>query len=123
LDFPGHILFSELVLGGHIFPGTIKGPVLTRERSLMGMFEYSTASWTTFLTVSILLNLSPGPDMAFSPGQTARRGVQANFSAMSGIGSGAFSHVILAALELSAVLATSDSGQKGIKGFRFSPGL
>ncbi len=29
------------------------------------MFDYSLAHWVTFFTAAILLNLSPGPDMAF----------------------------------------------------------
>ncbi len=71
------------------------------------MFDYSLAHWTTFITAAILLNLSPGPDMAFILGQTARRGMQSGFSAMFGIWTGAFIHVIFAALGLSAILATS----------------
>lgn len=71
------------------------------------MFDYSLAHWTTFFTAAVLLNLSPGPDMAFILGQTAKRGVQSGFSAMFGIWTGAFIHVIFAALGLSAILATS----------------
>ncbi len=71
------------------------------------MFDYSLAHWATFFTAAILLNLSPGPDMAFILGQTAKRGVRSGFSAMFGIWTGAFFHVLFAALGLSAVLATS----------------
>ncbi|MDM8515494.1 LysE family translocator [Desulfobacterales bacterium HSG16] len=71
------------------------------------MFDYSIAHWVTFLTAAVLLNLSPGPDMAFILAQTAKRGVQSGFSAMFGIWTGAFIHVIFAALGLSAILATS----------------
>lgn len=71
------------------------------------MFEYSLAHWAAFFTAAVLLNLSPGPDMAFILGQTVKRGVQSGFSAMFGIWTGAFIHVILAALGLSAILATS----------------
>jgi len=71
------------------------------------IFDYSIAHWVTFLTAAVLLNLSPGPDMAFIFAQTAKGGVKAGFSAMFGIWSGAFIHVIFAALGLSAVLATS----------------
>jgi threonine/homoserine/homoserine lactone efflux protein len=71
------------------------------------MFDYSIAHWATFFTAAVLLNLSPGPDMAFILGQTAKRGVQSGFSAMFGIWTGAFIHVISAALGLSAILATS----------------
>jgi len=71
------------------------------------MFDYSLAHWATFFTAAVLLNLSPGPDMAFILGQTAKIGIQSGFSAMFGIWTGAFIHVIFAALGLSAILATS----------------
>lgn len=71
------------------------------------MFDYSLSHWTAFFTAAILLNLSPGPDMAFILGQTVKRGIPSGFSAMSGIWTGAFVHVVFAALGLSAILATS----------------
>ena len=71
------------------------------------IFDYSLAHWATFIVAAVLLNLSPGPDMAFILAQTARRGVPSGFSAMFGIWTGAFVHVIFAALGLSAILATS----------------
>lgn len=71
------------------------------------IFDYSLAHWVTFFTAAVLLNLSPGPDMAFILAQTAKRGVRSGFSAMFGIWTGAFVHVVFAALGLSAVLATS----------------
>jgi len=71
------------------------------------MFDYSLAHWATFFTAAILLNLSPGPDMAFILGQTAQRGERSGFAAMFGIWTGTLIHVMFAALGLSAVLATS----------------
>lgn len=71
------------------------------------MFDYSLIHWATFFSAAVLLNLSPGPDIAFILGQTIRNGRQAGFTAMFGIWSGAFLHVILAAIGLSAILATS----------------
>lgn len=71
------------------------------------MFDYTLSHWLTFFSAAILLTLSPGPDLAFILAQTAKRGKQAGFSAMYGIWTGAFFHVFLAALGLSAVLATS----------------
>lgn len=38
------------------------------------MFDYSVLHWTTFFGAAVLLNISPGPDMAFIMGQAARRG-------------------------------------------------
>lgn len=71
------------------------------------MFEYSLVHWTTFCTAAVLLNLSPGPDMAFILGQTVRGGRRAGFAAMAGIWGGAFVHVVCAAAGLSAILASS----------------
>jgi threonine/homoserine/homoserine lactone efflux protein len=36
------------------------------------MFDYSLAHWATFFTAAILLNLAPGPDMAYILAQTAK---------------------------------------------------
>ena len=71
------------------------------------MFDYSLLHWSTFLTAAVLLNLSPGPDIAFILGQTVRGGSKSGFAAMFGIWTGAFGHVLMAAAGLSAVLATS----------------
>ncbi len=71
------------------------------------MFEYSLLHWTTFFLAAVLLNLSPGPDIAFILGQTVRGGRRSGFTAMFGIWTGAFGHVLLAAAGLSAILATS----------------
>ena len=71
------------------------------------MFDYTLIHWTTFLTAAVLLNISPGPDMAFILGQTARKGRRGGFVAMFGIWSGTFLHVIMAAVGLSVILATS----------------
>ncbi len=79
------------------------------------MFDYSLAHWATFFTAAVLLNLSPGPDMAFILGQTAKRGVRSGFSAMFGIWTGAFIHVIFAALGLSVILATSAVAFSAVK--------
>lgn len=71
------------------------------------MFEYSLLHWTGFLTAAVLLNISPGPDIAFILGQTVRGGKRSGFAAMLGIWAGAFGHVLMAAAGLSAILATS----------------
>ena len=71
------------------------------------MFDYSVLHWTTFLIAAVLLNVSPGPDIAFILGQTVRGGQRAGFAAMFGIWTGAFGHVLMAAAGLSVILATS----------------
>ncbi len=71
------------------------------------MFDYTLVHWLTFFAAAILLNLSPGPDIAFILGQTAKGGSKSGFAAMFGVWAGAGTHVLLAALGLSAILATS----------------
>ncbi len=71
------------------------------------MFDYSLAHWIGFLSAAILLNLSPGPDIAFILGHTIRSGMRSGFAALLGIWSGACLHVLMAAAGLSAILAAS----------------
>lgn len=71
------------------------------------MFDYSLLHWTTFLIAAVLLNLSPGPDIAFILGQTVRGGRRSGFAACFGIWTGPFAHVLMAAAGLSAISATS----------------
>ncbi|WP_240753886.1 LysE family translocator [Natronospirillum operosum] len=59
------------------------------------------------MSAAVLLNISPGPDMAFILGQTLRSGRKHGFAAMFGIWTGAALHVIMAIAGLSAILATS----------------
>lgn len=79
------------------------------------MFDYTVLHWTTFLTAAVLLNLSPGPDIAFILGQTVRGGRRAGFAAMAGIWTGALCHVLFAALGLSAIIATSATAFSVVK--------
>ncbi|WP_447043878.1 LysE family translocator [Vreelandella sp. H-I2] len=71
------------------------------------MFEYPLFHWMTFLSTAVFLNLSPGPDIAYILGQTLRSGRRHGFAAMFGIWTGAALHVVMAAVGLSAILATS----------------
>ncbi len=79
------------------------------------MFDYTLTHWVTFLTAALLLNLSPGPDMAFILSQTAKRGIKSGFLAMFGIWTGALIHVSFAALGLSAVLVSSATAFSAVK--------
>lgn len=63
--------------------------------------------YTPFLIAAFLLNISPGPDMAYIVGQTAVHGRKIGLFSTFGVVSGAFVHVLAAALGLSAILATS----------------
>lgn len=71
------------------------------------MFDYSLIHWATFLSAAVLLNLAPGPDMAFIVGHTMRGGKRAGFVAMAGIWAGAMGHVVMAAVGLTAIVASS----------------
>jgi threonine/homoserine/homoserine lactone efflux protein len=71
------------------------------------VFDYSLLHWMSFFTAAVLLNLSPGPDIAYILGQTLRSGRRHGVAAMLGIWTGAVLHVVMAAVGLSAVLATS----------------
>ncbi|QLL62915.1 LysE family translocator [Sinorhizobium mexicanum] len=79
------------------------------------MLEYSLAHWMAFLTAAILLNVSPGPDMALILGHTIKTGTRAGFSALFGIWTGSLVHVLLAAFGLSAVLAASATAFTAVK--------
>ena len=71
------------------------------------MFDYSFAHWSTFFVAAVLLNLTPGPDIAYVLTHTLRSGLRAGFAALFGVWSGLFVHVVLAAIGLSAILSTS----------------
>ena len=59
-----------------------------------------------FYPAVLALNLTPGNDMLFCLGQGIRSGPKAGFAANLGIALGALIHTLLAALGLSALLAT-----------------
>lgn len=60
-----------------------------------------------FLAAALLVNLTPGPDMLFVAGTSATVGRRAGVMAALGVGAGCFVHIALAAVGLSALLATS----------------
>jgi RhtB (resistance to homoserine/threonine) family protein len=60
-----------------------------------------------FVAAGLALNFTPGPDMAFVVASGASQGRRAGVAAALGIGTGCLLHVALAALGLSALLATS----------------
>jgi len=71
------------------------------------MFDYSLMHWVTFVSATVLLNLSPGPDMAFMLGQTIRGGRASGFAAMFGMWLATAFHAVFAAFGLSAILLAS----------------
>jgi threonine/homoserine/homoserine lactone efflux protein len=60
-----------------------------------------------FIAAGLLLNLTPGADMLYVAGHAASGGRRAGLLAALGIGAGCLFHVALAAVGLSAVLASS----------------
>ncbi|WP_439574322.1 LysE family translocator [Phreatobacter sp.] len=60
-----------------------------------------------FVLAGLLLNITPGPDMALVIGRSLRDGTRAGAVAALGIGAGAFVHIGAAALGLSVILSTS----------------
>ena len=81
----------------------------TLQGKLIIMFDYSVAHWITFVLATMLLNLSPGPDMAFMLGQTIKGGRGCGFAAMLGMWLATVCHAVLAAFGLSAILLASAS--------------
>ena len=79
------------------------------------LFVYDLTHWSTFLMAALLLNLSPGPDIAFILGHTVKGGARSGYAAMLGIWTGAFGHVILAVSGLSAIVAASAEAFSVIK--------
>ena len=60
-----------------------------------------------FITAGLLLNLTPGPDMALIIARSGQYGVRAGAAAALGVAAGCLVHITAAALGLSAVLMTS----------------
>lgn len=60
-----------------------------------------------FLTVSILINLSPGPDMLYTASRSLSQGTKAGIFSALGIFTGCLFHTCAAVLGLSAILAQS----------------
>lgn len=71
------------------------------------MFDYTLVHWAAFLAAVALLELTPGADMAFMLAQTVRNGRKAGFAALFGSMAATFFHIGMAAIGLSAILATS----------------
>jgi len=60
-----------------------------------------------FLSVSILINLSPGPDMLYTAARSLSQGTRAGVFSALGIFCGCFFHTAAAVLGLSAIIAGS----------------
>jgi len=60
-----------------------------------------------FVVAGLLLNITPGPDIAYIVGRSAQLSWRGGATAALSIGTGCFVHITAAALGLSALLATS----------------
>lgn len=72
-------------------------------------------AFALFLSGALLLNITPGPDMAFTLASSARGGTRAGIAAAFGVGAGALGWAIAAAAGLAALLAASDHALTIIK--------
>lgn len=60
-----------------------------------------------FITAGLLLNLTPGPDMALIAARSGQYGVRAGVAAALGVSAGCLVHIAAAALGLSAMMMAS----------------
>ncbi len=66
-----------------------------------------TVNLGVFVTAGLLLNITPGADILYIGSRSAAQGMKAGIVAALGIGAGCLVHILLAALGLSVILATS----------------
>jgi threonine/homoserine/homoserine lactone efflux protein len=66
------------------------------------------AAFALFLGGALLLNITPGPDMAFTLASTARGGTRAGLAAALGVGAGSLGWAAATAAGLAAFLAASE---------------
>lgn len=62
-----------------------------------------------FILTSLLVNITPGPDVLFVVSRSTQAGAKAGLAGVMGIALGAFLHSLFAALGLSLLLASSSS--------------
>ena len=79
------------------------------------MLQYGLVHWSAFFGAALLLNLAPGPDLAFILGHAARGGRRHGLAAMFGIWTGVLGHISFAAAGLSALIAASASAFAAVK--------
>ena len=60
-----------------------------------------------FILASLLLNITPGPDLLYIAGRTASQGFRSGLAAVMGINAGCLVHTFAAAIGLSAILTAS----------------
>ena len=60
-----------------------------------------------FMAAGLILNITPGPDMALIIARSAGQGARAGMAAALGVGTGTLVHIAAAAVGISAIVATS----------------
>lgn len=68
-----------------------------------------------FLVSGLLLNIAPGPDTAYIVGRSVQLGWRGGVAAAIGIGAGCITHVLAAAVGLSALLVASAAAFTAVK--------
>ena len=68
-----------------------------------------------FIVAGLLLNIAPGPDTAYIVGRSVQLGWRGGVAAALGISTGCLSHVLAAALGLSALLVASATAFAAVK--------
>jgi threonine/homoserine/homoserine lactone efflux protein len=68
-----------------------------------------------FLVAGLLLNIAPGPDTAYIVGRSVQLGWRGGVAAALGIGAGCVTHVLAAAVGLSALLVASATAFTAVK--------
>jgi len=77
------------------------------------MLHYGLIHWSAFFGAALLLNLAPGPDLAFILGHAARGGRRHGLAAMFGIWTGVLGPLTLAAVGPSAPRAAPTRARAG----------
>ncbi len=67
----------------------------------------SSSYWILFFSSTLAITVSPGPDLIYVLSKTITQGRRVGFASSLGVCTGAFIHVLAAALGLSAIIATS----------------
>src|SRR5262245_45450505 len=68
-----------------------------------------------FLAAGLLLNVTPGPDMALIIARSAQHGTRAGIAAALGVCAGAFVHIAAAAIGIAALIVASAYAFTGLK--------
>lgn len=67
----------------------------------------SSSYWLLFISATIAINITPGPDMIYILSRTVAQGRKIGIASSLGVCSGSLVHIFAAAFGLSAILATS----------------